>query len=111
MRMLALTMALTAMTALLAIAADPPAPAAAADGALHLNLRSRKPPSPAAGPAVASETKADWSPKKTAIIVCDMWDDHWCKSAAARVGELAGPLNDMLKAARAKGVFIIHAPS
>ena len=25
--------------------------------------------------------------RKTAIIVCDMWDDHWCKSAARRVGE------------------------
>ncbi len=20
-------------------------------------------------------------PRKTAVIVCDMWDDHWCKSA------------------------------
>ncbi len=52
-----------------------------------------------------------WDPKKTAIIVCDMWDDHWCKGAAARVGELAKPMNAMLKDARKKGVFIIHAPS
>jgi nicotinamidase-related amidase len=58
-----------------------------------------------------TEKKADWDPKKTAIIVCDMWDDHWCKSAAARVGELAGPMDAMLKAAREKGVFVIHAPS
>ena len=50
-------------------------------------------------------------PEKTAIIVIDMWDDHWCKSAARRVGELAGPLNGVLEKARAKGVFIIHAPS
>ena len=46
-----------------------------------------------------------------ALIVCDMWDDHWCKSAARRVTEMAGPMNDMLKIARAKGVFFIHAPS
>jgi nicotinamidase-related amidase len=57
------------------------------------------------------EKKTDWDPKKTAIIVCDMWDDHWCKNAARRVGELAGPLNEAVKAARGKGAFVIHAPS
>jgi nicotinamidase-related amidase len=40
-----------------------------------------------------------------------MWDDHWCKSASRRVGELAGPMNEMIKTARKQGVFIIHAPS
>jgi nicotinamidase-related amidase len=86
------------------------APAENADSSLDLNLRSRAaaPGQPAVTP---SEKKAAWDPKKTAIIVCDMWDQHWCKSAAARVGELAGPMNDLLKAARAKGVFVIHAPS
>ena len=73
---------------------------------LSLTLRSR----PKSGDDLAEKTAA-WDAKKTAIIVCDMWDDHWCKSAARRVTELAGPLNEMLKAARAKGIFIIHAPS
>jgi nicotinamidase-related amidase len=50
-------------------------------------------------------------PKKTAIIVVDMWDDHWCKGAARRVAELAGPMNKVIAAARKQGVFIIHAPS
>jgi nicotinamidase-related amidase len=57
------------------------------------------------------EKKVTWDPKKTALIICDMWDDHWCKSAARRVGEMAGPLNEVVKTARARGVFIIHAPS
>lgn len=52
-----------------------------------------------------------WDPRKTALIICDMWDDHWCRSAAARVGELSGPMNEMLKQARARGIFIIHGPS
>jgi nicotinamidase-related amidase len=52
-----------------------------------------------------------WAPRETAIIVCDMWDRHWCKSAEQRVGELAGPMNEMLKQARSRGAFIIHAPS
>ena len=76
---------------------------------LHLTLRSR-PRGDGARFAVV-EKKADWDPKKTAIIICDMWDDHWCKSAARRVSEMAGPLNEAVKAARAKGVFVIHAPS
>lgn len=73
-------------------------------GPLRLNLRSR-----VGGEAVVKAV--EWDPRKTAIIVCDMWDDHWCKSAARRVAEMAGPLNETLKAARARGVFIIHAPS
>jgi nicotinamidase-related amidase len=80
------------------------------DGQLHLTLRSRAKPS-AGTNAAPIETKANWNPKKTVLIICDMWDDHWCKSAAQRVTELAGPMNEMIKQARAKGVFIIHAPS
>lgn len=86
------------------------APAKPADGPLELTLRSRA-AAPGEKPVPPTEKKSSWDPKKTAIIVCDMWDHHWCKSAEARVGELAGPMNEMLKAARAKGVFVIHAPS
>jgi nicotinamidase-related amidase len=76
---------------------------------LHLTLRSRV-KGEGDGYTVV-EKKTAWDPKKTALIVCDMWDDHWCKSAAKRVGEMAGPLNEVVKKARAQGVFIIHAPS
>src|SRR5436190_22042637 len=71
-----------------------------AENALHLNLRSRE-----------GEKKAEWQARETALIICDMWDDHWCNSAARRVAEMAGSLNEAVKQARAKGVFIIHAPS
>ncbi len=60
---------------------------------------------------VPLEKDVSWDPKKTAIIICDMWDDHWCKGAAQRVAELAGPMNEVVKKARDKGIFIIHAPS
>ncbi len=85
-------------------------PAAAAEPTLTLTLRSRAAP-PGAPAVAATEAKAAWDAKATAILVCDVWDDHWCKSATARVNELAGPIDAMLKAARAKGVFVIHAPS
>jgi nicotinamidase-related amidase len=71
---------------------------------LNLKLRSRT----ASG---VSEKQAVWESARTALIICDMWDDHWCKSAARRVTEMAGPLNEVVKQARARGVFIIHAPS
>lgn len=77
---------------------------------LTLNLRSRA-ASPGMQPVAPAEKQVTWDPRQTAIIVCDMWDQHWCKSAADRVGELAGPMNEMLKKARANGVLIIHAPS
>jgi nicotinamidase-related amidase len=77
--------------------------------ALRLTLRSRPKDKDGRFPILTKEVS--WEPKKTALIICDMWDDHWCKSAAKRVGEMTGPLNDVVKAMRAKGVFIIHAPS
>ncbi len=83
----------------------------AADSAtLNLHLRSR-PSGATLQTAGVIETREAWSPKKTALIICDMWDDHWCKSASKRVGELAPKLNEVVKEARRQGVFIIHAPS
>jgi nicotinamidase-related amidase len=75
---------------------------------LKLNLRSQSMAD--VDPKVKTE-RVMWNSKKTALIICDMWDDHWCKSASRRVGEMAPALNDTVKAARAKGIFIIHAPS
>lgn len=59
----------------------------------------------------AVEVPAAIDPKKTALVVCDMWDDHWCQSAAKRCGELAKQAEPVLKAARDKGITIVHAPS
>src|SRR5438034_195187 len=75
---------------------------------LHLRSRAKGPPGTQ---ATVVEWQVAWDAKKTALVICDMWDDHWCKSAARRVGELARPLNEVVKAARARGVFVIHAPS
>lgn len=47
----------------------------------------------------------------TAIIVCDMWDKHWSRGATERVNAMAPRMNEVLKAARARGATIIHCPS
>lgn len=50
-------------------------------------------------------------PDKTAIVVVDMWADHFCKQARVHFDALAGRLNIALGTFRALGVHIIHAPA
>ena len=49
--------------------------------------------------------------EETAILVCDMWDKHWCRGATERVAELAPRMAVVVDRARELGVQIIHAPS
>jgi nicotinamidase-related amidase len=109
-----ITLALTALIALVVGIAAPLAGQKADEprvpnrpklaGRLKLNLRERKDGKPA-------ERTVEWEVAKTAIIVCDMWDDHYCKSAAQRVGVMVPRMNAVLTAARERGVMVIHAPS
>ncbi len=55
--------------------------------------------------------QALWDPQKTALIICDMWDQHTCPNAARRVAELAPRVNHVAQKLRSQGVLIIHAPS
>ncbi|HBE69848.1 MAG TPA: nicotinamidase [Planctomycetaceae bacterium] len=52
-----------------------------------------------------------WQTKRTAVIVCDMWDSHHCVNAVRRVGQIAPRIDALLKNLRAQGATIIHAPS
>src|SRR5262249_11761347 len=80
-------------------------------GKLRLQLRERKETAPKSGQFQAVERVAEWDVAETAIIICDMWDDHYCKSAAQRVGAMVPRMNKVVTAARNHGVMIIHAPS
>src|SRR5436190_12294064 len=55
--------------------------------------------------------RASWEPSATAVVICDMWDKHWCKGASARVAEMAPRMNEVVAQLRQRGVFIIHCPS
>lgn len=48
---------------------------------------------------------------RTAVLICDMWDNHWCRGAAQRVNEMVKRMAPVVEAARAGGVRIIHSPS
>ena len=75
---------------------------------LVLHARARVPDS---GGSLVKDEVLRWDPGQTAIIICDMWNQHWCQGATRRVGEVAPAMNRTIAAARAKGVLIIHAPS
>jgi nicotinamidase-related amidase len=45
------------------------------------------------------------------VVVCDLQDNQWCKSAAERCGEIAKQAEPVLKACRDRGMTIIHCPS
>ena len=80
---------------------------------LTLNLRSVVLAQDANGHTVWQEqiTPKPVSAARTAIIICDMWDNHWSRGAAERVNKMAPHMNKVISAARAKGVLIVHAPS
>src|SRR5690606_22657714 len=78
-------------------------------GTLVLDARGRQEVAP--GRLEAAGRTLRWPAAETAIIVCDMWDDHWCDGAARRVGIMAPRMNAVLEAARSRGVMVIHAPS
>jgi nicotinamidase-related amidase len=83
----------------------------AENGGRHLPLRSRV--ELFRGSNQWSEVSLDYAfdPAKSAVIVCDMWDKHWCGGANVRVAALVKKLEPLLETARAKGIIIVHAPS
>ena len=80
---------------------------------LHLNLRSQvlKPDATGHNRWQVVTTRRTLSAAETALLICDVWDKHWSRGATERVNAMAPRMNDVIKAVRAKGVQIIHAPS
>ncbi len=76
---------------------------------LHTRSRSMTTSEPATLQILAGQVQ--WDTLHTAVVVCDMWDQHHCPDATQRVGEMAPRMNEVLKAARRLGMLIIHCPS
>ena len=114
---------LTVLALLVTVA---PAPARAADEAkgasgasgaaapaepLRLTTRTRVETAPNSGRLAVAERIAEWDPRKTALVIVDVWDKHWCEGANRRAAPIATRVNDLANALRARGVLIVHAPS
>jgi nicotinamidase-related amidase/type 1 glutamine amidotransferase len=78
---------------------------------LNVSLQQRVPSGISPGNRIVSNMVQEWVPGETAIIICDMWNQHWCRGATERVTEMAPLMNRVVTIAREKGVLIVHAPS
>jgi nicotinamidase-related amidase len=94
---------------LLALTLTLPGAAFAAD--LQIPVRSRV--ESFKGSGVWEEVRLDAALpiQQTAILICDMWDRHWCSGATRRVEALALRMAPVIDEARARGIQIVHAPS
>ncbi len=80
---------------------------------LTLHLRHQELATDAGGRTIwrTVETAQTVDAARLAIIVCDVWDHHWCLGAEQRLALLLPRMQQALAAARDRGAHIIHAPS
>ena len=78
---------------------------------LQLTLRSRVEAFKGSGLWEEVKIRDSFPTSQTAILICDMWDKHWCGGASQRVDALARRMAGVLNEARSHGIQIIHAPS
>ncbi|MDR0385078.1 MAG: NPCBM/NEW2 domain-containing protein [Prevotellaceae bacterium] len=63
----------------------------------------------ATGTIISTPTVID--PSKTAVIIIDMWNFHWCMTATERVSAMVSRMNRTLNTARELGMQIVWNPS
>lgn len=85
--------------------------AATPSGTINLKVRSRVEVFKGGGEWQPTEFHYPLPLHKTAIVICDMWDKHWCRGATTRVAQLVERMEPFLTKMRASGVLVIHAPS
>lgn len=57
------------------------------------------------------ERRASWPAAQTGLLLCDVWDRHWCRGARERLEPMIPRMDAVVSAARGAGVLIVHAPS
>ena len=80
-------------------------------GTIRLNFRTRVEAFKGSGAWEEAHFERSFPMSRTAILICDMWDNHWCTGAARRVEVLAKKMAPLIDEARDHGVQIIHSPS
>jgi nicotinamidase-related amidase len=78
---------------------------------VRLPLRTRVEPFKGSRAWEEARAAREIIPRRTVIIICDMWDRHWCTGANQRVASMLPRMVKTLEAARAAGMLIVHAPS
>ncbi|MBN82562.1 MAG: nicotinamidase [Planctomycetaceae bacterium] len=78
---------------------------------IQLKLRSREETAVGSGYFHVVERQVQWDLKRTALLICDMWDSNGCVPAIERSLEMPRRMNQVTRIARQRGATIIHAPS
>ncbi|MBI3414901.1 MAG: hypothetical protein HY043_06190 [Verrucomicrobia bacterium] len=73
---------------------------ATSEQSLTLHTRNRVATAADTNEFAVVEKAIQWDPRKMAIVVCDMWDQHWCKGATARDVRMAPRMNEVIRAER-----------
>jgi len=89
----------------------PAAALAAPERTLQLKLRSRVEVFKGSGIWQEVALTREFPVSSTAMLVCDMWDKHWCSGATIRVAAMAPRMAALHADARKQGMLIVHAPS
>ncbi len=77
----------------------------------RLVLRTQRPGADDGSWWRAVDAPAEWQTAATAVIVCDVWDQHHCRRAVERLEEFAPRIARVCDRIRAGGGTVIHAPS
>ena len=59
----------------------------------------------------AVEERIPLDPTKTAVVIVDMWNYHWCRTWVGRACAMIPRMNRVLDVARRMGMRVIHAPT
>ncbi|MCL4544456.1 MAG: isochorismatase [Chloroflexi bacterium] len=57
------------------------------------------------------ETWATWAVEHLALVLCDVWDRHWCPGAEMRLEAMLPRMMELVETLRSAGALIVHAPS
>ena len=77
----------------------------------HRKTQQMIPGSPNRRSWIGKEEVLSADADKVAVLLCDVWDNHWCRGAVERESAMIERMNSTVSVAREKGALIIHAPS
>ena len=80
---------------------------------LRLNLRSQRLAQDEGGHAIweVQTSTQEWVADQTALLLCDVWNGHWCRGAVERLDAMIERMEVVVRTVRAAGGLIVHAPS
>ena len=80
---------------------------------LRLNLRSQRLAQDEGGHAIwqVQNSIEEWAADQTALLLCDVWNGHWCRGAVERLDAMVERMDAVVERVRVAGGLIVHAPS